>query len=522
MINNNYENLRVFQGYLKKVKSNPRFFGTTNLRWFELNFDSMKLYYKNKETDKAFNVEYDAFGIERFSDKLSEEEKRKCDWPYGFLLKIGGRQIILFCQKEDEFNMWKYAFRKMIDYRTDTLKQIHQGFNKKKNSNQENNKTFNKNLEICSEHTNIGTANFGQKGHNSKPGMFKEANIRINIQSENTSRQRSDGFSSSNMEIIQETSHNIIKESEEESAKEGGKIEEKNIIIPENEKPKKEIVVESKQNKIEKRSKKKTKTGRKTTVDSKKSNLKNESYIDIDKKQDMNIIIEGTNTKRRHRKLNSFNIEKGQSFGLKKENYDNNRSQRQYSVGQKDKYPNNSHLITYGEFQKSIPKLDEYTPSYIDLSASKSLTAKINNENDLLYNDDDIYDFNFYTKDNQPVSIEQLNMTTKTILENSRITNLKFINTSAPIENLNINYDVRKNEDDQLGKTQIYKRNNKIIKWKSNKKKSNNILDDSELRGTVCKRDLKKMMIVIDPKSFNPNMPLKRLEISDDETEEDF
>ena len=236
----------------------------------------------------------------------------------------------------------------------------------------------------------------------------------------------------------------------------------------------------------------------------------------------MNIIIEGTNTKRRHRKLNSFNIEKGQSFGLKKEYYDNNRSQRQYSVGQKDKYPNNSHLITYGEFQKSIPKLDEYTPSYIDLSASKSLTAKINNENDLLYNDDDIYDFNFYTKDNQPVSIEQLNMTTKTILENSRITNLKFINTSAPIENLNINYDVRKNEDDQLGKTQIYKRNNKIIKWKSNKKKSNNILDDSELRGTVCKRDLKKMMIVIDPKSFNPNMPLKRLEISDDETEEDF
>ena len=56
MINNNYENLRVFQGYLKKVKSNPRFFGTTNLRWFELNFDSMKLYYKNKETDKVFNV----------------------------------------------------------------------------------------------------------------------------------------------------------------------------------------------------------------------------------------------------------------------------------------------------------------------------------------------------------------------------------------------------------------------------------------------------------------------------------
>ena len=113
-------------------------------------------------------------------------------------------------------------------------------------------------------------------------------------------------------------------------------------------------------------------------------------------------------------------------------------------------------------------------------------------------------------------------MTTKAILENSRITNLKFINTSAPIENLNINYDIRKNEDEQLGKTLMYKRNNKIIKWKSNKKKSNNILDDSELRGTVCKKDLKKMMIVIDPKSFNPNMPLKRLEISDDETEEDF
>lgn len=503
MINNNYENLRVFQGYLKKVKSNPRFFGTTNLRWFELNFDSMRLCYKNKEKDKDFNVVYDAFEIESFSDRLCKEEKKQCDWPYGFLLKVGGRQIILFCQKEDEFNMWKYAFRKIVDYRTEKLRQINKKFEMKKNpSQQENTKTFSKKLEVCSEHTNIGTANCDQKGHKSKPEMLKEDSIRINIQSENGGRQKSDGFDNSNMEIVQEISHNVIKESEEESYQEGGKIAENNIIIPENEKAKKEVVEESKQNTIEKRSKKKAKSGRKTTIGSKKSNLiqKTESYIVID------------------RKINSFSIEKGQSFDLKKEKNDNNLFQRQYSVSQKDKCQNDSQIITTGELQKSIPKLDEYTSSCDDISASKLLTSKNNKENELLYNGDDIYDFNFYTKDNQPVSIEQLNLTTKIILENSRINNLKFINTSPPVENLNINYDTWKKEEDQI---QTHNRN-AIIKWNNTKKKSNHILDDSELKGTVCKRDLKKMMVLIDPKSFNPNMPLKRLEISDDEIEENF
>jgi hypothetical protein len=107
---------RDVSGYLKKKKHSKflRMFGATNLRWYEIHFDTKTISYKNKHNYKNWKHTMNFKEIIDFDNSISPQDEKICDWIYGFKLKTRKREIILFAETEKDFKMWTFAFNLML------------------------------------------------------------------------------------------------------------------------------------------------------------------------------------------------------------------------------------------------------------------------------------------------------------------------------------------------------------------------------------------------------------------------
>jgi hypothetical protein len=110
------------KGTLKKVKSSKlTLFGTYDLRYFELIFGPEIFGYKVKESDKLFKKSFKFKKITKFLTQLTEEEKKRCDWKYGFKIEIEyNKYMLLFAETLMEKNKWENAFKQVIKKNTVT------------------------------------------------------------------------------------------------------------------------------------------------------------------------------------------------------------------------------------------------------------------------------------------------------------------------------------------------------------------------------------------------------------------
>jgi hypothetical protein len=106
------EELKDVKGYMKKLKSSSfhKFFGKTNLRYFETSFQNKTFSYKNSITDKNFVKNFSFSEILDVEDKIPEIEKAMCEYKYGFIVKLKTQTLILFVEKMEDFNEWHFAF----------------------------------------------------------------------------------------------------------------------------------------------------------------------------------------------------------------------------------------------------------------------------------------------------------------------------------------------------------------------------------------------------------------------------
>jgi hypothetical protein len=100
------------RGFLRKLKTSRlgRLFGNTNMRWFECQFQERIFGYKDKMTDHKLRSSIKFEEITDFSDRLSLEDAKMCDWNYGFQIITKNRVFILYCQNKDNLEKWKNAF----------------------------------------------------------------------------------------------------------------------------------------------------------------------------------------------------------------------------------------------------------------------------------------------------------------------------------------------------------------------------------------------------------------------------
>lgn len=107
---------RDVSGYLKKKKHSKflRMFGATNLRWYEIHFDTKTISYKKKHNHKNWKHTMNFKDIIDFDKSISPQDEKLCDWIYGFRLKTRKREIILFAETDKDFKMWTFAFNLML------------------------------------------------------------------------------------------------------------------------------------------------------------------------------------------------------------------------------------------------------------------------------------------------------------------------------------------------------------------------------------------------------------------------
>ena len=106
------------KGYLKKLKDSSfnRIFGNTNLRWFELNFNDKTFGYKDDYNSMKLRKFLKFVEIKDFSEEVSLDDKKLCDWQYSFYIKtINNRSITLFCQTKTEHDNWTKGFNIVFD-----------------------------------------------------------------------------------------------------------------------------------------------------------------------------------------------------------------------------------------------------------------------------------------------------------------------------------------------------------------------------------------------------------------------
>src|SRR5690349_134152 len=104
------------KGFLKKLKTSRlgRLFGNTNMRWFECLFKDKVFGYKDKTQDLKLRSVIKFDEITDFSDRLSLEDAKLCDWNHGFQIITKNRVYILYCQTKENLDKWVLAFNTIL------------------------------------------------------------------------------------------------------------------------------------------------------------------------------------------------------------------------------------------------------------------------------------------------------------------------------------------------------------------------------------------------------------------------
>ena len=100
------------KGYLKKLKSSSfaRIFGNTNTRWFQVSFNDKTLIYKEKNNSTKSKGSHNFSEISDFIEKVTADDRKQCDWMFGFQIVLKEKRFILFTQTITEFHSWTNAF----------------------------------------------------------------------------------------------------------------------------------------------------------------------------------------------------------------------------------------------------------------------------------------------------------------------------------------------------------------------------------------------------------------------------
>ena len=112
MVDKNYD----MKGYLKKLKSSSlaRIFGNTNTRWFEISFKERTFIYKELSHSTEIKGTHKLSEIKDFLGKLSVEDRKMCDWMFGFQIILNDKKFILYTQTQTEYDSWSRAFNYLL------------------------------------------------------------------------------------------------------------------------------------------------------------------------------------------------------------------------------------------------------------------------------------------------------------------------------------------------------------------------------------------------------------------------
>lgn len=216
-----YEELKCFEGYLNKLKSNSHVFGKTNRRYFILDLNKNTFGYKTKKTSEEFVVEYETFLISDFKEIISKSDNddnnnNKSKDKFKMQVTIADKNCVLFCEDKESYDMWCYGFKKILGRLN--LNNNEEEDNNKSKSNEEvlkidfqeaikNKAVINKQtlfqictIEVCTYSGN----NIVQEERNINSNSYSSCNNSVNNDNDDSNINQSNEHDKENQSVINE------------------------------------------------------------------------------------------------------------------------------------------------------------------------------------------------------------------------------------------------------------------------------------------------------------------------------
>ena len=104
-------------GFLRKLKTSylTKLFGNTNKRWFIFLQSEKILAYKNERNSKEdlrgnYNLEH----LIKYIDRIDTDDRKECEWMFGFQLIFINKRLVLYAETKSEFNKWEKAINSIL------------------------------------------------------------------------------------------------------------------------------------------------------------------------------------------------------------------------------------------------------------------------------------------------------------------------------------------------------------------------------------------------------------------------
>ena len=111
--------MKSISGYLRKLKRNIFLPGSTNKRWFELNFDKQTFIIKEKDDSPIYKEIIHFKEIKNYIPIPLKTFYKVCDYKYGFRIKTTNRKFVLFAKTEEDNKKWEEGFKYILKFKKD-------------------------------------------------------------------------------------------------------------------------------------------------------------------------------------------------------------------------------------------------------------------------------------------------------------------------------------------------------------------------------------------------------------------
>ena len=108
--------MKSISGYLRKLKRDVFLPGSTNKRWFEINFDKQTISIKENDDSSLYKEIIKFNEITYYNPSIDKRYKEFCYYKYSFKIKTKKRKYILYAKTEEEKNKWDEAFKFILKY----------------------------------------------------------------------------------------------------------------------------------------------------------------------------------------------------------------------------------------------------------------------------------------------------------------------------------------------------------------------------------------------------------------------
>jgi hypothetical protein len=103
-----YAGPTVLEGYMKKKRNKDKQLSSekTADKFFRISFEEKMLYYKPNRNMKGWRRQIAFESFLKFFANVDKEDKKICDWQYGFQLMTRDNKYVFFCKEEEEHYQW--------------------------------------------------------------------------------------------------------------------------------------------------------------------------------------------------------------------------------------------------------------------------------------------------------------------------------------------------------------------------------------------------------------------------------